>query len=303
MYKAWSILAGVAVLVLVSAAQEKHDAAPGPDFVRDIQPIFAANCYNCHGPKLQMAKLRLDARTTAFTGGQSGKVILPGNAAGSILYQRIAGLGESARMPMGGKPLPAESIALIREWINHGANWPDGVGASVAEVKTHWGFVAPVRPPIPVVKAGWARNSIDDFILARLEKESLAPSPEADRVTLLRRLSLDLIGLAAHPRRNRRLSCRQEPRMLTKSRWIACSLRRTTANAGRRIGWTPPATPIPTVMKKTSPAQRLVLSRLGDRRFNQRSALQPVRHRANRRRSAAPATQDQIVATGFLRNS
>jgi len=167
-----------------------------PDFARDIQPVLAANCYNCHGPKMQMARLRLDVKQTAFIGGQSGKVIKPGDAAGSILFQRIAGIGDQARMPMGGKPLSPETIALIRDWINHGANWPESVGTAIAEVKKHWAFVAPVRSAIPAVsKPDAVRNPIDNFILARLDRESLALSPEADRVTLLRRLSLDLIGL------------------------------------------------------------------------------------------------------------
>ncbi len=177
-------------------AQEKQDPAPGPDFARDVQPILAASCYNCHGAKMQMGRLRLDARQTAFDGGQSGKVIKPGDATGSLLYQRIVGGADQARMPMGGEPLSAQKIALIRDWINKGANWPAGAGAATAEVKQHWAFVAPTRPAIPSVsKAAWVHNPVDNFVLARLDRETLAPSVEADRVTLLRRLSLDLIGL------------------------------------------------------------------------------------------------------------
>lgn len=192
-----SVLAGISLFVVGSLlAQDKPDASQGPDFTRDIQPILAASCYNCHGPKVQMARLRLDAKQTAFAGGQSGKVIQAGDANASILYQRVAGIGDQPRMPMGGKPLPPEKVALLREWINHGATWPDGVGASVAEVKKHWAFVAPVRPAVPTVsKAAWVHNPIDNFVLAKLDHESLSPSPEADRVTLLRRLSLDLTGL------------------------------------------------------------------------------------------------------------
>jgi hypothetical protein len=182
------------LLALLLIAQETSQHKP--DFAADIQPILAANCYSCHGPKVQMARLRLDGKKAAFAGGQSGEVIKPGNATGSVLYQRVAGIGDQPRMPMGGKPLPPEKIALIRDWINQGANWPDNVGAASAELKKHWAFVAPVRPAVPTVRDGHAaRNSIDNFILARLDRESIAPSPEADRVTLLRRLSLDLIGL------------------------------------------------------------------------------------------------------------
>lgn len=166
------------------------------DFVKEIQPIFEKSCYSCHGEKLQMAGFRLDSKKLAFAGGQSGKVIHPGKASESALYKRVAGIGDQARMPMGGKPLEPTQIALIQAWIDQGADWPEGVGTEVAEVKKHWAYIPPKRPPLPAVSNGkWPVNSIDTFVLARLEKEGLSPSPEADRVTLLRRLSLDLIGL------------------------------------------------------------------------------------------------------------
>ncbi|MCI0628402.1 MAG: PSD1 and planctomycete cytochrome C domain-containing protein [Acidobacteria bacterium] len=166
------------------------------DFAREIQPLFEKSCYSCHGEKMQMGGLRLDAKKLAFDGGQSGRVIRGGSAAESFLYQRVAGIGEQARMPMGGDPLGAEQIERIRAWIDQGADWPDGVGAAAAEIKKHWAYVPPKRPELPKVsKARWPANPIDRFVLARLDKEGLAPSPEAGRVTLLRRLSLDLIGL------------------------------------------------------------------------------------------------------------
>src|SRR5262245_51938363 len=165
-------------------------------FARDIRPLFEKSCYGCHGPKLQMGGLRLDSKKTALAGGQSGKAILPGSASESLLYKRIAGIGAQARMPMEGDPLPDAEIALVRTWIDQGAEWPDGTGADVAEVKRHWAFIPPKRPAVPRIgNSRWPANPIDNFVLARLEKEGLPPSPEADRVTLLRRLSLDLIGL------------------------------------------------------------------------------------------------------------
>jgi mono/diheme cytochrome c family protein len=174
-------------------------AQPAPvkvDFAKDIQPVFEKSCYGCHGPKSQMARLRLDSKKLALEGGQTGPVIRPGKALESTLYQRIAGMGEQARMPMGGKPLDAAQIAAIRAWIDQGAEWPEVAGPETAEVKKHWAFIPPQRAPLPEVKdSAWARNPIDRFVLARLEKENLRPSPEADRVTLLRRLSLDLTGL------------------------------------------------------------------------------------------------------------
>ncbi len=166
-----------------AASQEKAD------FVRDIQPIFAAHCAKCHGAEKQMAELRLDSRKAA------ARVIVAGNSKGSRLLHRVLGLNNEARMPRGGEALKPEQINLIRRWIDQGAVWPDDASAE-GKGKKHWAYVAPVRPPLPAVKnKAWGRNAIDPFVLARLEKEGLASSPEADRVTLLRRLSLDLIGL------------------------------------------------------------------------------------------------------------
>ena len=139
-----------------------------------------------------MGGLRLDSRQLAL----GGKSIVRGNSSESHLYQRVAGLGDQPRMPMGGEALPAAQIALIKAWIDQGAEWPEGVGVAGAEVKKHWAFIPPVLPSLPAVQdSKWPINPIDYFVLARLEKEGLKPSPEADRVTLLRRLSLDLIGL------------------------------------------------------------------------------------------------------------
>jgi mono/diheme cytochrome c family protein len=169
-------------------------ATATPDFVKDIQPIFVQSCYGCHGAKTQMAGMRLDSREIVV-----GKEIKPGDAAASELYQRVAGLGEHARMPLGGKLEPAQ-IDLIKRWIDAGAVWPNSADVTSAQIKTHWAFVPPVRPPVPAVtNPNWPKNPIDNFILARLEKEGLTPSPEADGATLLRRLSLDLIGLPPTP--------------------------------------------------------------------------------------------------------
>ncbi len=170
------------------------------DFVRDIQPIFVRSCHSCHGDKLQMGRLRLDSKTLAMEGGQSGKLIFPGNAATSILYQRVAGIGDQARMPMGAKPLDAGEVARIKAWIDQGAHWPEHPAAKTAAIKKHWAFLPPQRAALPQVKAArWSANAIDRFVLARLEAEGLVPSPEADKTTLLRRLSLDLTGLPPSP--------------------------------------------------------------------------------------------------------
>jgi mono/diheme cytochrome c family protein len=172
------------------------------DFRRDVEPILRANCYQCHGAKKASAKLRLDDKELAMKGGISGAVIIPGNSKDSRLMKRVLGEGDESQMPLGGAALKSPQIELIRKWIDQGAVWPEGERASGREgerassLQQHWAFVAPTRPKPPGVKnSSWVRTPIDDFILARLEKQGLTPSSEADKVTLIRRLSLDLTGL------------------------------------------------------------------------------------------------------------
>ena len=165
------------------------------DYAADIKPIFDRACAGCHGQAQQLGQLRLDAKESVFHGGLSGKPVVPGDAEASELYRRVAGIGDQARMPMGGELPPAE-VALIREWIESGAKWPDGAGDKSAEVKKHWAFVAPERPQTPKVKSDeWISNAVDLFVLARLEKEGLQPTTPASKEKLLRRVSLDLTGL------------------------------------------------------------------------------------------------------------
>jgi hypothetical protein len=181
--------------------------------------LLEANCYDCHGPKKHQAGLRLDERAAALKGGESGPVLVAGKSAESLLILAVAGLKEDlARMPKKREPLSASQIAVLRAWIDQGADWPEESAAvktpeAPASAPTspsekgysggpsaHWAFKAPIRPAIPPVSnATWARNSIDYFILARLQKEGMVPAIEADRGTLLRRLSLDLIGLPPAP--------------------------------------------------------------------------------------------------------
>ena len=181
-------MAGLGVGILA------QHAPPRVDFVRDIQPILVASCQGCHGAKAQMGQLRLDAKAPA------SRTFKAGNAAESHLYQRVAGTSDQARMPMGGKPLPADQIAVIKRWIDEGADWPDAVGTIDAGIQKHWAFVAPLKAPLPKVQnTAWANGAIDRFVLAKLDAEGLAPAPEADRTTLLRRLHLDITGLPPTP--------------------------------------------------------------------------------------------------------
>jgi mono/diheme cytochrome c family protein len=189
-------LFAVAVSYNVIPFQHRAAAQAQIDFKRDIEPIFAQACYQCHGAKRALGQLRLDVKSLAMKGGISGPSIIPRDSKASRLMQRILGEGDAVQMPMGGDPLKPEQIELIRKWIDEGANWPEADAAENAEIPQHWAYIKPRRPELPRVKnRKWVRNPIDAFILARLEREGLTPSPEADKATLLRRVYLDITGL------------------------------------------------------------------------------------------------------------
>ena len=180
----------VAMLGLPLTFAEHHETAQAPvDYNLDIRPILSNNCYACHGPdeKSRQAGLRLDTKTGAFSEPSGYPIITPGKPEESELYNRIISEDENYQMPPAdfNKTLTPEQIEKIKRWISEGATW-----------KEHWAFTTPVRPTLPnVKKADWVKNPIDAFILARLEKEGLKPAKAADKRTLIRRLSFDLIGL------------------------------------------------------------------------------------------------------------
>lgn len=169
------------------------------DFATQIEPILKANCYECHGTEKGRGKLRMHTRELALKGGATGPLFVPGNSAESYMVARLLGQGDEDQMPLDEDPLPDEQIALIKQWIDEGAEWPESTGtgaAAAAEVVEHWAYVPPVAPAAPTVsRTDWVRTPVDAHVLARLEKEGLAPSPEASKETLLRRVSLDLTGL------------------------------------------------------------------------------------------------------------
>ncbi|MEO6337596.1 MAG: DUF1549 domain-containing protein, partial [Verrucomicrobiota bacterium] len=171
------------------------------DFVRDIQPILSKRCYSCHGEEKQENELRWDTKSSALKGGTSGPAIIPGQSSKSRMIHLVAGLEKNLVMPKKGERLTAEEIGLLRAWIDQGANWPDEAAQPKIKDKTDWWSFRPAsRPPLPNVKnKKWARNEIDLFILAKLKEQKLSPSPEADRRTLIRRLSFDLTGLPPTP--------------------------------------------------------------------------------------------------------
>jgi mono/diheme cytochrome c family protein len=184
----------IPALLLFAASSRADGPAIGTpragkiDFNRDIRPILSDNCFACHGPDAKKRKgdLRLDVHDRTLK-----DVLAPGKPAESKLLERLLTGDASKRMPppKSKKTLTPQQIAVVRKWIEAGAVY-----------RAHWAYVAPSRPALPAVKDfRWSRNAIDRFILARLEAEGLSPSPEADKVTLLRRVTLDLTGLPPTP--------------------------------------------------------------------------------------------------------
>jgi hypothetical protein len=159
------------------------------NYSRDIKPLLSDRCYTCHGPDegKRKAKLRLDLRVEAIK-----KVIKPGKAAESELFARISSKQPEEVMPPPASkkaPLTPQQIDLLRRWIDEGAKFD-----------MHWAYVKPVRAPLPAIEdKTWPRNGIDHFVMTKLQAAKLRPSPEADRITLIRRLSLDLTGLPPTP--------------------------------------------------------------------------------------------------------
>lgn len=172
------------------------DAERPVDYARDIKPLLARHCGGCHGAKKQEGGLRLDAFPLLLEGGDSGVAVAPGKPDESRLLRALLGADDVSKMPPEGQPaVPAESIALVRKWIEAGAKGPADE-PTPRYVSDHWAFRVPSRPSLPAVRqADWVRSPLDTFVLAALESRQLAPSGEAPRATLLRRVSLDLRGL------------------------------------------------------------------------------------------------------------
>ena len=172
-------------------------ADEGLDFARDVQPILAAHCLDCHGADTQESGLRLDRTDTRMLGGNSGAAIVPSKSGDSLLIKVVRGQEGVPKMPPEGPPLSADEIARLERWIDAGASAPpDEQPLTNHREGEHWSFqpLMQVSPP-QVTHAELVRNPVDAFILARLEAAGLSPSPAADKATLIRRVSLDLTGL------------------------------------------------------------------------------------------------------------
>jgi mono/diheme cytochrome c family protein len=298
----FSIAASLAALSTL-AADLPAPAERTIDFARDVQPIFARHCYECHGEKKQKSDYRLDDRANAMKGGEVGKVpVVVGKSAESPLILRVAGTDPDEVMPPKGEKLTAAEVGILRAWIDQGAKWPDELARGKRK-EDHWAFHAPVKPSVPEPKnSAWARNEIDRFILAKLEKEGLTPSTEADKVTLLRRLSLDLIGLPptieevdAFLLDNRPDAYERQVDRLLKSphygerwgrRWLDAARYADSDGFEKDMSRNmyPYRDYVINALNKDVPYNQFVIDQLaGDQEPNH--------------------TQDQVVATGFLRNS
>jgi hypothetical protein len=181
------LVAAVLIIIVAGGAWFVRNRVRDPvSFSNEIQPILNQNCVQCHGGVRQKNGVSFVFREDALGRGKSGRrTIVPGHPEESELIARITSSDPEGRMPYHAPPLPAKQIELLRRWIKEGAKWED-----------HWAFVAPKPQPLPEVKhSAWIRQPLDRFILARLEKEALTPSPEANKAELLRRVSFDLTGL------------------------------------------------------------------------------------------------------------
>ena len=180
-----------------ATASQRRNVAQHLDFNQDVQPILASNCFSCHGPDPEMRKagLRLDLEESAFKRRPGhADAIVPGHPERSELIKRIESRDPHHLMPQNAqgeaKPMNAADIAVLREWVKQGAVY-----------RPHWAFEKPSRPTVPAVsgESAWTKNPIDAFVLARLKKAGLRPSPEADKQALIRRVTLDLTGLLPTP--------------------------------------------------------------------------------------------------------
>ena len=199
----------VSVSILVSHSGLRSDDTPLPPpsprevaFEKDVRPILETRCFECHGAARQRGGLRLDRVDAIRKGGTSGPAVVSGKSAESLLIRHVGAVGNTVRMPPKGDALSAEQIGLLRAWIDRGTKGPDVANPPVGPSDTGWAFTPlarPVIPPTPDVYRTRVRNPVDAFVLQKLLAKGLSPSPEADRRTLVRRLTIDLTGLAPTP--------------------------------------------------------------------------------------------------------
>lgn len=188
------LIGGLALAIVWWTAACGSARADDVDFTHDVRPLLARHCFKCHGPdeKARKRELRLDTHDGALKGGKSGEpAIVPGKPDDSEFVRRIFSKDDAEVMPPPSAKLPLTDAQkqILKRWVEEGAKYVP-----------HWAFVPPMQAPLPrIERAGWTRNPIDDFVLARMEAAGLAPAPEADKSALARRVYLDLIGMPPSP--------------------------------------------------------------------------------------------------------
>ena len=275
------------------------------DFVKDIQPIFKEHCYKCHGPERQEEGLRLDHKASAMKGSDNGPAIRPGDGNGSVLVFAIRQTSK-LKMPKKAEPLKPEQIELIAQWIDEGAVWPDSASANIEKGKDHWAFKAPVKPKAPAPSA-WpdSKNPIDAFVSEGLAKAGLNPSPKASPETLVRRLYLDIVGLPPTPKEVDDFVAAYHANPVSSIQQLSSSLLQSP-HYGERWGrhWLDAAHYADSNGYEKDPMRFIwfyrdwVINAFNrDLPYNQFIIEQLAGDQLPK------ATQDQIVATGFLRNT
>jgi cytochrome c553 len=205
---AWSLVCVAGATA--GAAEPKPGPAALDFFEKRVRPLLAARCYSCHGPDSKArGGLRVDSLAGLLRGGDHGPALQPGKPEDSLLISAV-NHGDVVKMPPKTR-LPPQEIADLTAWVKMGAPWPDAVAQTgsveasgkplfTAEQRNFWAFQTPVRPPVPAVRdRSWPRSPLDAFILAKLEEKGLRPAPPADRRTLIRRATFDLLGLLPSP--------------------------------------------------------------------------------------------------------
>jgi hypothetical protein len=199
----WSKLLWTTAAVLFVRFAARADGIDQALFTRQVAPVLQKRCLGCHNAQKRRGGLNLSTRQGLLQGGETGPAIVPGDASKSLLVQVIS--GPEPQMPKQGGPLQLDETTALRRWIDAGAAWPEGLtltaGAAAARVGPDWWSLRPlVRPAIPRgCDASWVRSPVDVFVLAALEAKGLRPSPPADRRTLIRRVTYDLLGVPPTP--------------------------------------------------------------------------------------------------------
>ena len=173
-----------------------------PDFDREIKPFVVRSCVSCHNAESKRGGFRMDSARAILKGGNSGPAVLPGKSGDSIIIHAVTGKENVEQMPPKGAKLSKDEISLLRSWIDSGAKLPASEALAVEDVRktTHWSFLPVTKPSLPIVAdKEWCKNPIDYFVMSRLAKDKMTPSAQADRSTLIRRVSLDLTGIPPTP--------------------------------------------------------------------------------------------------------